>query len=316
MRPLGIGLAAVVLVGALSAFPSRARADDEMATALADFAAAEKDLALTAPCDSMCKALQSMVRAADRICDLARDGSASDQKRCTDARQKVAEATARVRAACPECNPAPPYAPSTTPPPVTKKGETKADGTGSTSVPGADQSAPPATPLEREEAASYRTAGTSQRTTTIALDVLPLFGPPWLIHARLERRAGARISVSITGGYGSLGMDGPDGPGRAPVITLGGEVRAYVVGGFDGFGVFFAGDFVHRGATLKHAEGISTTSFPLGLTAGAVVGTKLVTAIGFTLEARAGASYVVRDARFEPSARLLPHGGVSLGWTF
>jgi MYXO-CTERM domain-containing protein len=48
-------------------------------------------------CAMACRALQSAQRAADRVCAL--DPGAP----CTSARQKVADATARVHAACPGC---------------------------------------------------------------------------------------------------------------------------------------------------------------------------------------------------------------------
>lgn len=307
-----------------------ARADDDaMNEAVAELAAAEKSLSLTAPCDSMCKALQSMVRAADRICELARDGTATDQKRCTDAKQRVAEATARVRAACPDCNPSPPYAPSTTPtprPPATKPTPepptaTGSEGGGSTKAGkggGADSERTVearATPMKEE--ASARLAGTAAtRRTTIALDVIPFFSPPWIVQPRIERNTGTAVSIVLTGGYGSLPTFGPNGPGRTTAIALGGEVRGYVVGRSDGFGVFIAGDVMHRNATLEYGADVSARIFPLGLTVGATLGTKLVTSSGFTIEARAGAAYLADDRRVSRGPRLLPNGSASIGWTF
>lgn len=316
MRSLGIAVAAVIL---LSALPARAQADTEMATALADFAAAEKELTLTAPCDSMCKALQSMTRAADRICELARDGTASDQKRCSDAKQKIAEATARVRAACPDCNPSPPYAPSTTPPPVGKQPMPSAGKAETEPGKVADQAGTvPASPVAEEAKLSYRVAGVagSGRNGSLMLDVLPVFAPPWVIQARFERRVVSVISIVLNVGYGSLPKDGPEGRSRSSVLALGGEVRGYVFGGMDSFGLFVGADLIHRSAALLYQEELTTKTFPVGVTAGAVVGTKLVSRAGFSLEARAGASYIVQDQRFGRGTRLLPHGGVSLGWTF
>jgi len=48
-------------------------------------------------CATACKALDSMRRAADRLCQL------DPGDRCAKARQKVADATARVNASCPSC---------------------------------------------------------------------------------------------------------------------------------------------------------------------------------------------------------------------
>jgi hypothetical protein len=99
-------------------------------------------------------------------------------------------------------------------------------------------------------------------------------------------------------------------------MNIGGEVRGYVFGGFDRFGVFVAADMMHRSASLELGGSVSTRAYPLGLSLGGLVGTKLVTYGGFTLEARVGASYLVSDRRNEGGPRVQPHGGVSAGWTF
>lgn len=318
MRPLALFLGGPLLLTALLT-ATRTRADDDaMASAVADFDLAFKELSLSAPCDTMCRALQSMVRAADRICDLARDGTAADQKRCADAKQKIAEATAKVRAACPNCDPSPPYAPSTTPgpkpatpkpddsdkPPSTKEGKTTLDAGGYAAAPRPNEEA-------RLEVSALG------RRTTLSLDVLPLFAPPFVIQPRLERSVTPWLSITLTGGYGSLPKSGPAGKGRASVLAIGGEVRGYVFGGFDRFGVFVAADVMHRSVQgLEVLETLSARTFPLGLTVGGLVGTKLVTRAGFTLEARVGAGYVADDRRPDGGARVLPHGGVSAGWTF
>lgn len=120
----------------------------------------------------------------------------------------------------------------------------------------------------------------------------------------------------ITGGYGSLPTTGPGGKGRATAVVIGGEVRGYFIGRSDRFGIFAGADVMHRSATLAYQDDIAARTFPLGLTVGALLGTKLVTAGGFTLEARAGAAYVVDDQRINGGAKLLPSGGVTIGWTF
>ena len=51
------------------------------------------------PCSTACTALASMERAATHLCGLA--GAADN--RCTSARERVKNATARVQAACPAC---------------------------------------------------------------------------------------------------------------------------------------------------------------------------------------------------------------------
>jgi hypothetical protein len=62
---------------------------------------AQKDAtgASAPPCATACAALASMERATDHLCTLA----GADDIRCTSARDRVKNATARVRAACPAC---------------------------------------------------------------------------------------------------------------------------------------------------------------------------------------------------------------------
>lgn len=55
-------------------------------------------------CAQLCKALSSMSRAAERLCELAKDGGTDGQQRCSDARAKVEAARARVRTKCPVCD--------------------------------------------------------------------------------------------------------------------------------------------------------------------------------------------------------------------
>jgi len=77
-----------------------------LAEALAAFGASEAllatELARAAAgprCDHACHALRSLERSADRICELDGDGP-----RCRAARDRVADARSRVRAACGACS--------------------------------------------------------------------------------------------------------------------------------------------------------------------------------------------------------------------
>ena len=54
-------------------------------------------------CISMCKALTSMTNATEHLCELTKAGGENDQKRCTDARAKLAGAQAKVKASCGGC---------------------------------------------------------------------------------------------------------------------------------------------------------------------------------------------------------------------
>jgi hypothetical protein len=54
-------------------------------------------------CASLCKALASMKRATEHLCELTQGGGSNDQKRCTDAKAKLESAQAKVKAACGGC---------------------------------------------------------------------------------------------------------------------------------------------------------------------------------------------------------------------
>lgn len=107
---LAMRLAIALFVGLLATSPIRALAadDPELADAQADFDrqlaafdAGDRDgggpLRGSGDCALACRALESLRRAADRLCALD-PGDA-----CTDARAKLRDAAERVRVACPEC---------------------------------------------------------------------------------------------------------------------------------------------------------------------------------------------------------------------
>jgi len=76
----------------------------QMAEAELDFEIAQD--AFTAAgneCASLCKALASMKRATEHLCELTQGGSNNDQKRCTDAKAKLETAQAKVKATCGGC---------------------------------------------------------------------------------------------------------------------------------------------------------------------------------------------------------------------
>jgi hypothetical protein len=90
----------LALVAALSAFvtfvAAEASAADE-ATTLETRLDKETTELSTSDCAAACRALASIRRAADRICELETGA------RCDAARAKADDATKRVREACPEC---------------------------------------------------------------------------------------------------------------------------------------------------------------------------------------------------------------------
>lgn len=290
--------ALVFLATSQAARAQSAATDDAMGEALKAFDAAEAELASGTPCTTMCKALQSMMGAADRICALAKDGSEIDHKRCADARAKVAEAIAAVRKSCPDCNPAPPYAPSATSQPAAAPGDA----------------------VKEESVLARRGAGVA-RATTITIDPLALFLPGWVVQVRVERALAKRTSLAITAGAGSLPTVRFVGVGpseRASVGVVGVELRQYLVGRSDRFGLFVSADVTTRSSSAEAGTKLDARGFVPGTVVAPVAGVKLVTESGLAIESRVGIGFVARDERPEgtPRDKVVPIGTVGLGWTF
>lgn len=76
-----------------------------IAEAEADFSSAQSAFnAAGNECASLCKALASMKRATEHLCELTQGGNTADQKRCTDAKAKLETAQAKVKATCGGCS--------------------------------------------------------------------------------------------------------------------------------------------------------------------------------------------------------------------
>ncbi len=89
------GIALAFLLASASA---AAQTESEPQRALTDFNAQNGALesATTQDCATACKALESLARAAQHLCDVA-------PEHCDEAKAKLKTATDRVRAACPQC---------------------------------------------------------------------------------------------------------------------------------------------------------------------------------------------------------------------
>jgi hypothetical protein len=70
--------------------------------AQASFDDARKTFIAAADCIHMCKALTSMSNATTHLCELTQ--GSSEQKRCTDAKSKLAAADAKVKSTCGGCD--------------------------------------------------------------------------------------------------------------------------------------------------------------------------------------------------------------------
>lgn len=89
--------------------PSMAPATDTKAEPALDYGAArakfdEAESAFAAAgndCAQLCRALSSMTRATERLCELAKENG--DDKRCTEATGKLESARAKVKSSCGGC---------------------------------------------------------------------------------------------------------------------------------------------------------------------------------------------------------------------
>lgn len=93
MKPLAL----LAVVAPLGGAPDAGDDVDALARGIETSLARLGDGLATHACDEACRALGSMKRAADRICQL------EVGERCEQARARCEEATRRVREACPEC---------------------------------------------------------------------------------------------------------------------------------------------------------------------------------------------------------------------
>ncbi len=315
LRSVVVTSLVVVAGGGCLLFTSAARADEVTSETMrfAEDELSEAELHLAeggVDCATMCKALQSMVRAADRICAIAATGDDADRARCTKARERVAEATKRVLAACPACEPVPPKAPSpastsTAPPPPT-------------SISGVANA--PAPSEDAVYAERVTTAGVSGRRArfTVTFSPLQLVLPPVFAHVAVEAKLFDGVSLALGGGFGKLPARAPNNDISASSYSVSGDFRGYLGGRFDGAYLAIAGQYFH--ATLDSEAHLKSSLSPIpGVTTNLVLGWKLITSSGFTFETRAGLGIVLKDERHagSPSKNaLFPVWDMRVGWSF
>lgn len=274
-------------------------------------------------CATLCRALSSLARATERLCNLTRGEPDSTERRCTDARTRLKEATQRVRAACPECalaGQAPPNvwvtpdeppakpaheegAPPSPPPPAPDAGSVRANAPMAPAM-----SAPP-------EAVSARENGSS---VSVGVGLLRLALPPGVFKIYGEVAPIERASLLVSIGAGQLPVKAG---GRAGVLAVEAQPRFYALGGARRGGAFVGGSLTVATALGSKAigrEGRGALDAPLlaaGLSVGPVVGGKIVLRSGMTIDLHGGVGFVA-GARPPGERRVVPLGDVSLGWTF
>jgi hypothetical protein len=308
-RPIVLAVAAC-LTGAFAATRAEAQTsagDPAIAMSMDEAWAelSEEERALAAgDCETMCKALHSMARAAQRICALAEGGNDADRQRCVDAKARVEEATKRVLAACPACNPSPPYAPATVPPPPPPVGTV-------------DKGAASTDEAETTALSGLMEVRAERRMTprfTLAIAPAALFLPPTIARLSVETRIVDHLSLAVSGGIGRLATVGGDG--HATTFTFGGQLRGYLFGAFSG--LYVAADLRYARASLEDGERLSTRLVLPGMTIGPAVGFKVIAFGGFTLDTSFGLGVVAVDRRREgqPSTRVEPTWDLGLGYSF
>jgi hypothetical protein len=323
LAQLTTGLALLLLAGQASAQGKKGDAGapaSKMAAAQADFDELDKSLVSASgqDCATMCKALESLSRAAERICVLAKDGGDADKKRCENAKARLEEATKRVRAACPACVGA------TTPSPIEaagKKGVPKEEPTisGTTTVP----PSPPPSPkdagkLDMDEAPAYGEASSvaferrRRRFLTLALSPVAFVWPAYSLRLGLEVGLPAGLSLGVDAGFGGAKHAGGK---LESVLSLGAALRLYPTR--DGFRGSLSGPFLGvQSSWAKESRGSDDAQVAPKFVLGPMLGWKVVLDPGFTFEPSAGFGVVLSDGRTDGGSALVPTWQLRIGWTF
>ncbi|HEU4412323.1 MAG TPA: hypothetical protein VFS43_44180 [Polyangiaceae bacterium] len=275
-----------------------------------------------ADCTTLCRALSSLARATERLCNLTRGEAEATERRCTDARARLKDATQRVRSACPECALA-----GQAPPTVgVKPGEEKPVEPApreQTPPPMAPPPAPadmsfesaPSSAASAEEVVERHRGGVSV-TAGVGLSRLAL--PPGLVKAYGEIAPIERASVLFSFGLGQLPVKSG---GRAGVFSVEAQPRVYALGGAGRGGAFVGGALTIASALGSKAIGrenrtaIDAPLLAAGVSVGPVAGAKLVLRSGLTIDLHGGVGFVV-GSRPPGERRVVPLGDLSLGWTF
>lgn len=286
--PIAMALACV-------AAPSRADATADAEAAVTK-AAADLDAIGASDCPALCKALASLETATKHLCALAKPGDEVDQKRCSDAKGKLEEATKKVRAKCPACAPAPPADLTNAPtnPPTNAPNKPAAvdhDGVSDSQAVGG---------LYFEATPAVRSTHASRLPLfAIGWSPLRLVSPPRLVALSVESAFGARFSLRVDGAYGR--HDG------AAAWEVGLQPRWFFIG------TFASGLFLGLDARTTHVphEGDVLVN---GWTLAPVLGARLPLGRTFFVGAHAGPAFALGK---EPTHRVVPRLDLTLGaWVF
>jgi hypothetical protein len=148
---------------------------------------------------------------------------------------------------------------------------------------------------------------TPPRYVTLTLSPLHLIGPFGELTA--EARVAESAGLALVGGFGRVPISNAGSGAR--YWDLGGQFRYYVSGTFADGGLFVGTEVMY----LHAPKDVDATAAGANLTASAMVGWKLVTRVGFTIDSAFGVSalLVKQHSDAEPLQLL---GNLGVGWTF
>jgi hypothetical protein len=149
---------------------------------------------------------------------------------------------------------------------------------------------------------------TPPRHVTLSISPLHLIGPFGELTA--EFRAAETIGIAVIGGVGRMPISGA-GKG-ARYWDAGAQFRYYVSGTFDDGGLNVGAEVLYLHAPRDaDASGVGAN-----LTASAVIGWKLVTQVGFTIDSQFGVSALLVKQEGGSGNPLQLLGNLGVGWTF
>jgi hypothetical protein len=150
---------------------------------------------------------------------------------------------------------------------------------------------------------------TEPRNVTLTLSPVHLIGPFGEITG--EVRATDTIGVALIGGVGRMPIGGAGAGAR--FWDLGAQFRYYLSGTFSDGGLLVGAEVLY----LRAPKDADATTIGANLTASALVGWKLATRVGFTIDSQFGVSTLIVKQRSDGEGRTLQLlGNLGVGWTF
>lgn len=160
-----------------------------------------------------------------------------------------------------------------------------------------------------------------EHTLSLTLSPLHLLFP--LAEATAEYRGGPRLGLAAIGGVGSISVDVGSDKSRFFALELGGSVRYYALGSFQG-GLQVGAEVLYVYLAVDDTtSSVSATGASDGLSLGPFVGYKWIGRSGFTFDGQAGlaiAAYRAHasdggSAASASDSSLYPLLNVNVGWS-